>query len=97
MRTLRSFAALALLFGLSTGACVPLFMPTRGLRGGDAPPEFAEKLVVGKEPPNELIADDGSRCITSRERFDRTRVGSEIWCVWTDGGARNPVRAPLQR
>lgn len=60
-------------------------------------PEFAAKLVVGKEPPTELIAEDGTRCLTSRKRFDRTRIGSEIWCVWTDGGARDPVRASFQR
>lgn len=97
MRALRAFAVLALLFGLSTVACVPLFMPTRGVRGGDAPPELAEKLVVGKEPPTELIAEDGTRCITSRKRFDRTRIGSEVWCVWTNGGALNPARASLRR
>lgn len=97
MQFLRPLAALALLLGLSTAACVPLFMPTGGLRGGDTPAEFAPKLVVGKEAPNELIADDGTRCITSRERFDQTRIGSEIWCVWSDGGVRNPVRASFQR
>jgi hypothetical protein len=97
MRTLRSVAALVVLFGLSSGSCIPLSLPTRGVRGGNAPPALAAKLVVGKEWPNELIADDGTRCITSKERFDRGRIGSEIWCVWTDGGARSPVRAPFQR
>ena len=90
MRTLRSLATLALVFGLSTAACIVL--PTRSARDGGVSPEFTEKLVVGKEPPNQLIAEDGTRCITSRERYERARIGAEVWCVWNGSGPRNPVR-----
>jgi hypothetical protein len=80
--------AFILVLGLLLGACV--FMP--GTRGGPGS-EFARKLVMGKVAPNELIADDNSRCVTSRERFDRTRIGSEVWCLWSGGDVRDAPNA----
>ena len=97
MRIVRTLRALIILFGLFSGACTALSLPTRGLRGGDAPPELAQKPVVGKEPPTVLIAEDGTRCVTSRDRFERTRIGSEVWCVWTGSGADAGRAATLER
>jgi hypothetical protein len=63
----------------------------RGWSGGEQSPSLDRKLVVGKDAPVTLIAEDGTRCITSRDRFERTRIGAEVWCVWSGGG--NPPRA----
>jgi hypothetical protein len=76
---------LVLLGLLLSGCVIPL--PMRGLRGADPAPVLAPKLVVAKHPPADLIADDGTHCLVTRRRFERTRIGSEAWCVWTgDGG-----------
>ena len=85
--------ALILVFGLFAGACISVPLAIGGRHGTEAPAEFAPKLVVGKVPPTELIAEDNSRCITSKDRFDRTRIGSEVWCLWTGGGSRHAARA----
>jgi hypothetical protein len=45
-------------------------------------PGFAIKPVVEKQKPAVLVADDGSVCRTSAERFARTRVGKWISCDW---------------
>jgi hypothetical protein len=88
MRTPR---ILWLLLWLSIAACGSIPLPIRGLHRNADPPSLDRKLVVGKDGPVTLIADDGARCITSRNRFERARIGSEVWCVWsgtaTAGGA----------
>jgi hypothetical protein len=45
-------------------------------------PGFAIKPVVDKEKPAVLVAEDGSVCRTSVERFTRTKVGKWIACDW---------------
>jgi hypothetical protein len=45
-------------------------------------PGFAIKKVVERQRPAFLVADDGSVCRTSVERFARTRVGKWISCDW---------------
>jgi hypothetical protein len=45
-------------------------------------PGFAIKPVVDKQKPAVLVADDGSVCRTSLERFASTRVGKWISCDW---------------
>jgi hypothetical protein len=45
-------------------------------------PGFAIKKVVHKQRPIFLVADDGSVCRTSVERFGSTRVGKWISCDW---------------
>lgn len=47
---------------------------------------FAGKTVAGKEPPNMLVATDGSICIVSEERFEKTEVGMKALCAWRGGG-----------
>jgi hypothetical protein len=44
---------------------------------------FAIKQVVNKESPQTLLADDGSVCRTSGDRFKRTRLGKWIACSWS--------------
>lgn len=77
---------LIVLLSLLLSGCA-LLLPVRGLRGADPAPTLARKLVVAKQPPADLIAEDGTRCLTTEGRFKRARVGTEAWCVWTgDGG-----------
>jgi len=44
---------------------------------------YAIKLVVEKQAPATLRADDGSVCRTSAERFISTAEGGWIACEWT--------------
>jgi hypothetical protein len=46
-------------------------------------PAFAPKPVIGKQPPHLLLARDGTECIVSQEKFERTAIGRSVWCVWT--------------
>jgi hypothetical protein len=72
---------------LMSGCMVPLHM--RGQRSAEPPQVLARKRVIDKAPPLDLIAEDGTRCQTTRDRFERTRVGSKVWCLWTGDGVRN--------
>ncbi len=45
-------------------------------------PGYAIKRVIDKQEPTLLLADDGSVCRTSVERFSRTRTGKWIACDW---------------
>lgn len=45
-------------------------------------PGYAIKRVVQKDVPLTLVADDGSVCRTSRERFRRAKEGAWIACSW---------------
>jgi hypothetical protein len=76
---------------LAVAACGAIPLPIRGLHGGDQPPSLDRKLVVGKDAPVTLVAEDGTLCITSRDRFEQTRIGSEVWCVWS--GVKDASRA----
>ena len=49
---------------------------------GGSQPGYAIKRVVEKQGPATLIADDGSLCRTSPERFGDTKEGAWIACVW---------------
>jgi hypothetical protein len=58
----------------------------RNVHQGDellGPAAFSSKPVTGKEPPHRLLARDGTACIVSREKFERTLLGTSVWCVWT--------------
>ena len=48
-------------------------------------PGYAIKKVVDKQEPAQLIADDGSICRTSVERFTSTLTGKWIACDWALG------------
>jgi hypothetical protein len=66
---------------------VPLH--TRGQRNPEPAQVLARKLVVGKEAPLDLIAEDGSRCPTTKGRFEKTRIGSKVWCLWSGDPERD--------
>lgn len=76
----------AVLLGLLLSGCVSIPLPMRGLGGARPAPALDRKLVVGKQAPADLIAEDGTRCRTTESRFKRTLIGSEAWCVWIGDG-----------
>lgn len=45
-------------------------------------PGYAIKQIVEKQAPVTLVADDGSICRTSEERFAVSKEGSWIACIW---------------
>jgi hypothetical protein len=81
MRIITQLAALA-----SLAACArPNYAerwPDRFKFSAGPQPGFAIKQVVEKQAPVTLVADDGSICRTSEERFADTREGRLIACVW---------------
>ena len=73
---------LAIIIAASTSACA----------------HISGKAVARKDPPNILIADDGSRCIVSEDRFNNTEVGMKVLCAWRGGGIPQPRSAqPTER
>jgi hypothetical protein len=50
------------------------------------------KTVARKDPPNILIADDGSMCIVSTDRWEKMEVGMKALCAWR--GGRVPGTGP---
>jgi hypothetical protein len=46
-------------------------------------PGYAIKRIIEKLQPTTLVADDGSVCRTSVERFTGTSVGRWFACEWT--------------
>lgn len=81
MRLSAWYTTLALL-----GACVrPDYSESRPewlLISAGPQPGYAIKRVIEKQAPVTLIGDDGSICITSRDRFASTRKGQWIACLW---------------
>lgn len=58
-------------------------------------PGYAIKRVIEKQNPLTLVGDDGSLCRTSRERFNRTKEGAWIACVWALPGLDSTEMAGL--
>lgn len=64
-----------------------LIIPASGcsfLRGpGDGGrTETGWKMVMQKVPPAYLVAVDRSECTVSAERYEKTREGDNVFCVW---------------
>lgn len=77
----------ALLLTLVLSSCmVPLH--TSGHRSSEPAKVLGRKRVVDKAAPLDLIAEDGTRCQTTRNRFERTQIGSRVWCLWSG----DPIR-----
>lgn len=79
------FRVVLLTLALS-GCVVPLH--TGGYRRPEPTKVLDRKLVVEKAAPLDLIAEDGTRCQTTKYRFERTRIGSKVWCLWSG----DPIR-----
>jgi hypothetical protein len=56
--------------------------PDRFFLSGGPQLGYAIKRVIEKQDPITLIADDGSVCRTSRQRFAATKEGRWIACIW---------------
>ena len=54
-------------------------------------PGYAIKRVVDKHEPALLLADDGSICRTSAERFTSVATGKWIACDWTLPASSDPT------
>ena len=80
---------------LVMAGCASIPLPGAGKHDVDRP-ELSRKRVVGKEPPTELIAEDGARCLTTKARFERTIIGAEVWCAWR-GAPNRAGRLPSSR
>ena len=58
---------------------------------------LAGKTVAAKEPPNILIAVDGSFCMVTKQQFDNTEVGMKALCSWHGGRFPKPPATSLSR
>jgi hypothetical protein len=67
---------------LLLGACTSIPLPRMGQSHGSA---LERKVVAAKREPNELLARDGSSCLTTAKRYSRTQAGQRVWCVWRRG------------
>lgn len=72
--------ALALLIILGTAGCGPAM----NFAGESLGLPVASKRVAMKNPPQELVATDGTTCIVNEDRFDRTEIGDLVACAWSD-------------
>ena len=82
----RPISRALLLTLLLSGCMVPLH--TSGQRSPEPAKVLGRKRVIDKAAPLDLIAEDGTRCQTTRDRFERTQIGSKVWCLWSG----DPIR-----
>ena len=68
--------------------------PDRLAVSGGPQPGYAIKQIVEREPPSTLIADVGSICRASHDRFVSAKQGRWIACQWnlpaSDSSTPNP-------
>lgn len=84
MRTALLLSAISLTLGCTPRADQVFTVPgslTTGSSG--AQPGYAIKLVQAKQAPTEIVADDGSLCRLTAQRFSQVDVGEWIACGWT--------------
>ena len=76
----------AILIGV--GACRPgaRVSPTPGgVRVDEARLGWATKRVLTKQEPSTLIAQDGTICRVTADRFKSTEIGRDTACNWQPG------------
>jgi len=64
---------------LALAGCLSLPLPHARGQGAAS---VSRKVVSGKHAPRELVARDGTSCITTEARFRRTQPGDPVWCMW---------------
>ena len=82
---------------LATSACTPRRAPgvdpfpgrdrsgaTPAAPARGRPEGYARKKVEGKQPPQRLVAKDGTSCTVSEEKYNSTVLGDDVWCTWVD-------------
>ena len=74
--------ALAALFALAS--CGPRYVEPRpgGIVVRSDRTGWYLKRVVAKDPPETLLAEDGTICRVSPERYRATAVGTALRCNW---------------
>ena len=95
MSSFRAIILIALL--TTTQACIKdyrngrpdLVQPTKVGNRKDAPRRayptgFGQKPIQGKTPPTRLVAQDGTSCVVSQEKYDSAVPGTSVWCTWLD-------------
>ena len=45
------------------------------------------KLVTGKREPFYLISRDGTECMVSKEKWEKTVIGTQVLCLWSKAGS----------
>jgi hypothetical protein len=74
---------LSLTGGCSTRADQVFGAPGRLVTGSSGPqPGYTIKLVRAKEAPSDVVADDGSVCRLTAERFAGVEAGDWLSCEW---------------
>ena len=79
---MRRLAAALLAVTVTVAGCTTL-PHSRGATEGSPRAKLGRKMVVRKQEPRELIANDGSTCTTTDGRFERVRPGQSTWCLWS--------------
>lgn len=77
VKTLALGAALAGVAGCGRQRAEPTPNPSVSARTG-----WATKEIVGKRAPETLVANDGTICRVSPDRFANSRVGTSLRCNW---------------
>jgi hypothetical protein len=54
-----------------------------GLLGESLGLPLVDKTVASKVAPNTLVATDGTTCGVSEKRWEKTKEGDDVACVWT--------------
>ena len=79
----RVFVVVACVVACGPGAQV---RPTGGgLRVDEGYIGWAKKRVLTKQEPSTLLAQDGTICRVSEERFKSTEIGRDTECNWQPG------------
>lgn len=95
MRVFTTIAAALLFAACATRAPFagrPTIESTKGgvsVRNGSV--GWATKRALTKQPPETIIAQDGSVCRVAAQRYADTKVGDDVACDWQPG---NPVTTP---
>ena len=56
---------------------------------------WSTKRVITKQEPSTLLAQDGTICRVSADRFKDTQVGRDTACDWQPGNPPRRARAEL--
>lgn len=78
MKIARLLIAAALAAGLAGCWLIELGANSAGLGS-------PSKMVQAKDPPDTLVASDGTSCRVPEARFKEIEVGDYITCVWSGG------------
>jgi hypothetical protein len=76
MFTVRWYRPWIVLCCATLSGCASIPLPGTGGK------TLERKAVIGTHEPDELVAEDQTRCRATSEKLARTRVGQKVWCLW---------------